>query len=154
MLCTCLFLTVSYGIMCVTSGKRKRGVLVSRHCRYCHKYYKDLAAHERLHYTATRHSHKCTHAGCTYACATRSNLHQHQRMHTGERPYVCDVCAQAFSQPHHLSHHQRVKHAAAGVAIARFRCHQCNRAWIGKCSLRAHMLHKHNITLHKGDFIC
>ena len=152
----CLFLSFIFmECLCVTSGDRKRGVFVpaARQCRYCHKYFQQLSAHERLHLTATRYAHACTYAGCTYACATATALRQHERVHTGERPYECDVCAQAFAKQNHLSCHQRLKHAAAG-AIARFRCHQCNRAWDCKGLLRAHLQNEHNITLHKGDFIC
>ena len=106
----------------------------------------------RLHFASTRDAHACTYEGCTYACATRAALRQHQRVHTGERPYVCDVCAQAFAHSYNLAQHKRAMHA--GGNAARFRCQQCNLVWKSKASLRKHLLHKHNIELDSGLLLC
>lgn len=38
----------------------------------------------------------------------RSDLINHQRVHTSENPYKCDVCRKAFSTCTDLTEHQRI----------------------------------------------
>jgi KRAB domain-containing zinc finger protein len=35
------------------------------------------------------------------------NLQRHIRIHTGDKPYKCDVCGKEFSESHHLHNHNR-----------------------------------------------
>lgn len=47
---------------------------------------------------------------CDKRFKSKNNLRQHVRIHTGERPYVCNICAESFIQMSSLQHHRAKKH--------------------------------------------
>lgn len=51
----------------------------------------------------------CPFEGCGYIAKYRSNLWDHKKTHTGEKPYVCTwpSCTMRFSQTHQLKLHLR-----------------------------------------------
>lgn len=51
----------------------------------------------------------CPFQGCNYVAKYRSNLWDHKKTHTGEKPYVCTwpSCTMRFSQTHQLKLHLR-----------------------------------------------
>ncbi|KAK2464203.1 hypothetical protein APHAL10511_003660 [Amanita phalloides] len=55
----------------------------------------------------TKIRYKCTFAGCDKAYAKPSRLTEHERTHTGERPFTCNTCNKSYLRETHLQAHMR-----------------------------------------------
>ncbi|KAJ7647532.1 transcription factor iiia [Roridomyces roridus] len=55
----------------------------------------------------TKKRYKCTHGGCGKAYSKPSRLEEHERSHSGERPFVCDTCSKSYLRESHLHAHIR-----------------------------------------------
>ncbi|KAJ2940176.1 hypothetical protein O0L34_g11740 [Tuta absoluta] len=49
----------------------------------------------------------CEHPGCGQKFYKKGDLVVHNRYHTGERPFKCEICARSFPQLSHLKRHER-----------------------------------------------
>ncbi|XP_032559365.1 zinc finger protein 239-like [Chiroxiphia lanceolata] len=72
-------------------------------------------------------------AECGGSFRQRSHLIQHQRTHTGERPYECSDCGKTFSVSSKLLRHQ-VTHTGEKP----YRCSECGKSFSGNAQLVQH----------------
>ncbi|KAF8170334.1 hypothetical protein K438DRAFT_1909432 [Mycena galopus ATCC 62051] len=55
----------------------------------------------------TKKRYKCTHTGCDKAYSKPSRLEEHERSHSGQRPFVCEKCSKSYLRETHLHAHAR-----------------------------------------------
>jgi uncharacterized Zn-finger protein len=73
------------------------------HRKYNSKY--NLKRHvETVHLRLNKHTCK----QCQHQFASKQNLREHEYMHTGAKPFVCEVCKLCFRQASQRSLHRRV----------------------------------------------
>ncbi|XP_034484985.1 transcription factor Ouib-like isoform X3 [Drosophila innubila] len=78
-------------------------------CKYCDQRFFTSTArcrHEKVHHTREL-SYVCRFCGKSYV--TKSCLNKHEFLHTGERPYRCDICNVGFPRNTNLKLHYRSK---------------------------------------------
>ncbi|KAF4621040.1 hypothetical protein D9613_000365 [Agrocybe pediades] len=55
----------------------------------------------------TKKCYQCTFEGCDRSYSKPSRLEEHQRSHTGQRPFSCETCGKSYLRETHLTAHTR-----------------------------------------------
>ncbi|CAN7994591.1 unnamed protein product, partial [Ixodes pacificus] len=117
--------------------------------------------HPRLSWQANSRSgkHRCRY--CPYSSSSRAHVVNHERTHTGEKPYCCRFCSKAFTQQAGLVCHERahtgekpfscrfchkrfgergstLRHERIHTGQRPFRCEACGRGYADRSNLRYH----------------
>ncbi|XP_029433692.1 zinc finger and BTB domain-containing protein 40 [Rhinatrema bivittatum] len=126
-----------------TRGKKRR-LLVT--CDICGKEFahpSGMQYHKRTEHFDEK-PFSCSDCGAKFAA--NSTLKNHQRLHTGERPYVCKHCHMTFTQAAALAYHTKKKHSEGKMYV----CQYCDAVFAQSIELTRH------VRTHTGDkpYVC
>ena len=103
-------------------------------CNLCEKYYKTKSSfsnHSCRPLQVIKKNKTCE--ICKKTFKTKEHLRQHQRSHSGEKPFLCVSCGKGFTQQGNLIKHMRIH---AGTRM--FLCEVCSRPFMTKGALTEH----------------
>ena len=75
----------------------------------------------------------CPVDGCNKSFTRAYNLRSHQRTHTNERPFLCEVCGKAFARQH-----DRKRHEALHSGVKSHTCPGCHKRFARMDALSRH----------------
>ncbi|KAM7424674.1 hypothetical protein PAMA_000838 [Pampus argenteus] len=118
-------------------------------CEHCGKGFArrpSLRIHRLLHCSRLIYTQapklQCT--VCPKLLANAGSLRNHMKLHTGEKPHVCQHCGKCFSQKGNLDSHLRIHNGEKP-----YPCSECDQSFSQKQELRRHMLSHTG-----GGFLC
>eukprot|EP00347_Sterkiella_histriomuscorum_P021068 403335387 len=114
------------------------------YCDICHNgkvYTSQAALKKHRHNHEAKDTWPCDYPGCNANFQDRNKLKRHSIVHTGEKPYVCEICGKRFGLEYNMFIHQRIH-----TGEKPFQCKYpgCFRGFNQKSNLAAHDKTHHN----------
>eukprot|EP00092_Neocalanus_flemingeri_P052217 GFUD01060966.1.p1 GENE.GFUD01060966.1~~GFUD01060966.1.p1 ORF type:complete len:493 (-),score=116.60 GFUD01060966.1:254-1732(-) len=128
---------------------RGRPIVHSHSCpdRECNKRFSNLSALKKHQKDEHVMQFRCAWDGssCSKAFMTESELKDHEKIHSGELPFQCNLCGHRFLKMKSLNSHKKVH-----LGIKPHVCDICEKAFIRKDQLQVHR------SVHSGEksFLC